>query len=91
MRIRISPELHKELRRIKRKDPKLARHIKRQLTTFAVNPRHPSLRLHRLTGKLKKMWSISITQSMRMVYVLLSDDEAYFTDLGTHDEVYRQQ
>ncbi len=90
MRIRLSKEVIKQLKRLKKQDIKLFILIQKQLIFFAQNPKHHSLRLHRLTGKLKHMWSISITKNVRMVYMVLKHDEAYFIDLGTHDEVYRK-
>lgn len=88
MRVKLSDKVQKQLEEIKEKDPKLARKIEKQLTLFNSNPKHISLRTHKLSGKLKKLYSISITQGFRMTYIL-SGDEAYFTKIGTHDEVYK--
>lgn len=90
MKIRISAELAKELRRLKKQNPQLIRQVNKQLKIFAQNPKHPSLRTHKLAGKLENMWSISITRSIRMVYIFLDKNEAYFIDIGTHKEVYRK-
>ena len=87
MQVRISSDLAKELAKIKKKDKKLASLVQEKLETFSLNPQHPSLRHHKLKGELNNLWSISITKSVRMVY-LQEDGEAYFTDIGTHDQVY---
>ncbi|OGY10776.1 MAG: hypothetical protein A3A58_00720 [Candidatus Blackburnbacteria bacterium RIFCSPLOWO2_01_FULL_41_27] len=89
MQIKFSSETKKELKKIKRKDKRLAGKIEKQLILFQKNPKHPSLRLHKLTGQFKNRWSISITTNIRMIY-LQRDDEAYFIDIGTHDEVYKK-
>lgn len=89
MQIRISPELANELRILKKKNPKLIKRVNKQLKLFAENPKHPSLRTHKLSGRMKNLWSISVAKDLRMVY-LLKDNQAYFVDLGTHDEVYRK-
>lgn len=89
MDIRLDGKLRKELKVINKKNPKLARQIQKQLKLFKENPKHKSLRVHKLSGELKNMWSISITKAIRMAY-LLEGDEAYFYDIGTHDEVYRK-
>lgn len=89
MDIRLDGKLRKELRIINKKNPKLARQIQKQLKLFKENPKHKSLRVHKLSGELKNMWSISITKAIRMVY-LLDGNEAYFYDIGTHGEVYRR-
>lgn len=91
MRIQISPELITELKKIKAKDKALAERIEKQINLFQQDPRYPSLRTHKLSGGQKESsWSISITKGIRMVYTVLGDETAYFFDLGTHDEVYRQ-
>lgn len=90
MQIRLTDALKKDLAKIKRSDSKLAGRIEKQLALFASNPTHPSLRLHKLAGKLENMWSISITKSIRMIYILMDHDGAYFFDMGSHDEVYRK-
>ena len=89
MQIRISDSLAKELTKIKKKDQKLANQLQKQLEIFSLNPKHPSLRLHKLKGELKNLWSISISESMRLVF-LQEDNEAYFMDIGTHDQVYKK-
>lgn len=90
MQIKFSDEFIADLKKIKHQDKKLVLKIEKQLTLFKIDPKHPSLRLHKLSGKFKNTWSISITKSARMVYVLLAHDIAYFVDIGTHDQVYRK-
>lgn len=89
MRIRLDEKLQKEIQEIGKKDSKLFKRIQKQLSLFATDPRHKSLRVHKLSGDLEDMWSISITKDLRMTY-LQNGDEAYFFDIGTHDEVYRK-
>jgi len=88
MQIKFSSETKKELKKIKRKDKRLAGKIEKQLILFQKNPKHPSLRLHKLSGNINGMWSISITSSIRMVYRIMNESTAYFVNIGTHDEVY---
>lgn len=89
MVIKFSPDVKKELRKIKQSDSRLFVQVDKQLTLFSLNPKHPSLRTHKLVGKLKNRWSISITRGFRMVYLILDTEEIYFVDIGTHDQVYR--
>lgn len=46
-----------------------------------------SLRLHKLKGKLKNVWSISIDSDYRMLYI--DNDCIYFFDFGTHNQIYK--
>ena len=89
MNFEISPDLDKELRRIKSKDKQLAQKIEKQLKLFQQNHQHPSLRTHKLSGNLDNMWSISIDKNLRMLFFLDSSG-AYFFELGTHDQVYKR-
>lgn len=89
MQIEISPEVDKELRKIKQKDSQLTKRIEKQLKFFSENPKHPSLRIHKLAGELNDLWSISITESIRLTYI--QDGEiAYFIKIGKHEEVYKK-
>ena len=90
MKAKFSPFVQKSVAQIYKKDKRLAEKIQQQILLFESNPRHPSLRLHKLSGTLDNMWSLSITMSIRMVYRLTNKETAYFVDIGTHDEVYRK-
>jgi addiction module RelE/StbE family toxin len=90
MKTKISPLVQKEIINIQRKDKKLANRIEKQILLFEENPKHPSLRIHKLSGNRENMWSISITMSIRMVYLLIDDDQAIFIKIGTHEQVYKK-
>ena len=65
MQIQFSEEVDQELKKIKQKDQRLLKQIEKQLALFQENPRHPSLRLHKLSGELNELWSISISKNIR--------------------------
>jgi len=90
MKAKFPPHVQKEISRIRQKDRKLAERIEKQIALFEENPKHPSLRTHKLSGAIDNMWSISITMSIRMVYILVEKDYALFVKIGTHDQVYRK-
>jgi len=90
MRFRLSIQVQQKIEHYHRYNPELVQKIKKQLKIFSLNRLHPSLRTHKLSGKLSDSWSISIDRSMRMLYTLLPDGVAYFYLIGTHDEVYRK-
>ena len=54
---------------------------------FAENPHNPILKNHLLTGKLQGYYAFSITGDIRVIYSIYMDT-AYFTDIGTHNQVY---
>lgn len=86
-RITYDPLFLKQLKKIAKHDKKLHRQILRQLVRFSQNPEHPSLRLHKLEGKLNNAWSLSVNRSYRILFV--NDHEYYIFSLGTHDQVYQ--
>ncbi len=83
-----SKNFQKKLQIIKLHDAKLFKKIQKQLELFIQNPRHHSLRIHKLEGKLKNTWSLSISMGLRLLYI--EDSEYYFFDIGTHDQIYRK-
>jgi len=51
---------------------------------FKENPFHPSLRLHKLKGKLEGLWSISIDMKYRIIFKPLEDGVVLFISVGMH-------
>lgn len=77
----------RSFRRITRKDNGVIKDkSKKQLQLFLDNPKHSSLRLHKLTGKHDE-WSMSIDRSMRLTFQYVPDG-ILLIDIGTHDQVY---
>lgn len=73
-------------RKLVKKHPNLSGKVDKQLELFVKNPKTPSLRLHKLSGK-NKGWSISITGDLRILFDYFTDG-ILLLDIGTHDEVY---
>lgn len=90
MHVKFSPNAAKELKLIKRNDKKLAQKIERQILLFISNPKHPSLRIHKLTGRKHDIFSLSVTMGIRMLYKIIDKNIIYFTNIGTHDQVYKK-
>ncbi|KJH73669.1 type II toxin-antitoxin system RelE/ParE family toxin [Aliterella atlantica] len=59
-----------------------------KLELFTVDPFAPSLKTHRLSGKLKEFWSFSLDYDQRVLFYFTEDGKAVFVDIGSHDEVY---
>jgi len=52
---------------------------------FIKNPIHPGLRLHPLKGKLRGLFSISITSNYRMIFKRKENGDIIFISVGKHD------
>lgn len=59
-----------------------------RVETFKNNPFDPTLRTHKLSGKLKELWSFSIEYDLRVIFYFVSEQRSLFIDIGTHKEVY---
>lgn len=51
---------------------------------FRSNPFYPSLRLHKLKGRLAGAWSVSIDQKYRIIFKPLEDGDVLFASVGLH-------
>ncbi|HBB03219.1 MAG: plasmid stabilization system protein [Candidatus Peregrinibacteria bacterium GW2011_GWF2_38_29] len=51
---------------------------------FRKNLFHPSLRLHKLKGKLQGLWSISIDMKYRIIFKPLENGVILFISVGVH-------
>jgi len=78
----------KLLKFMKRHKDILPRYIK-TIEILEQNPYHPSLRIHKLKGRLGEYHSISINMEYRVIIdFIIQDDEIIPVDIGSHDEVY---
>ncbi|MBS1485953.1 MAG: type II toxin-antitoxin system YafQ family toxin [Bacteroidetes bacterium] len=59
-----------------------------EVELFKIDPFHPSLNTHKLTGTLQGYWSFSIDDDLRVVFYFSTKNKVVFADIGTHDEVY---
>jgi len=69
-------------------NPDLETRFWQKLEQFTVDPFDPSLKTHKLSGKLKDLWSFSVDYDERVLFYFTEDGKAVFVDIGSHDEVY---
>ena len=70
---------HKEL---------LGRYAK-TLELLEINPFYPSLRLHKLTGRLDDLYSVSLNMQYRITLEFyIENKEIIPINIGTHEDVY---
>jgi mRNA-degrading endonuclease YafQ of YafQ-DinJ toxin-antitoxin module len=75
------------LRRAKKlRDPQ-ASMLRAALRRFALDPKDPLLRTHKLKGELRDYWAFSVDDDLRVVF-RWQGDEAFLVALGSHDELY---
>jgi len=85
----ISDEYKKKLKKFFKKHPDMLDRYAKCIFILEQDPYHPSLRLHKLKGKLSDFHSISINMEYRVIIdFIIRDDEIIPVDIGTHDNVY---
>jgi mRNA-degrading endonuclease YafQ of YafQ-DinJ toxin-antitoxin module len=72
-----------------KKHPELIAHYKKVLRLLELEPFHPSLKLHKLKGKLKDQCAVSINYAFRIILAfVVTDNGIILIDIGHHDEAY---
>jgi mRNA-degrading endonuclease YafQ of YafQ-DinJ toxin-antitoxin module len=72
-----------------KRHPELEKQYLKTLQLLELNPHHPSLRLHALSGRLHGLHSVSINLSYRITLeLLIQDEEIIPVNVGDHDVVY---
>lgn len=66
----------------------LERKFRIKLENFRDNPFDPPLKTHKLSGKLKDLWSFSIEYDNRVIFYFTDEGKAVFIGIGNHDRVY---
>ncbi len=75
--------------RFLKRHPELEKQYLKTLQLLEMNPHHPSLRLHALSGRLQGLHSVSINISYRITLELLIQDEDIIpVNVGDHEAVY---
>lgn len=73
-----------------KKHPAIKDQYLKTLQLMELDIYHPSLRLHKLSGSLTGLSSVSINVSYRItVEVIIQDRDIILINIGSHDDVYR--
>jgi len=69
--------------------PDVESQYSKTLELLELNPHHPSLRLHGLSGRLDGLQSISINLKYRVtIEMIITESEIVLINVGDHDAVY---
>jgi len=85
MIIRYSKKFKKQYDKL---SPKLQQKTKNAISLWSTNPADESLRLHQLSGKLKRFYSIDITSDARALYEVIDDEVCLYQMAGSHSQLY---
>ena len=77
----------KSLKKLLKQDQSFEKRLKEKLNIFIDNPFNPILKTHKLSGKLKELYSFSIEFDLRILFYFY-ENKAVFIDIGRHADVY---
>lgn len=86
VRIVYSEQFKKSVKKFAKKHPDLVGQYEKTIQLLEIKPFHPSLRLHKLTGKLSDLYSVSINITYRLsLEFIIQEDKIIPVDIGTHE------
>jgi len=72
-----------------KRNPDVENQYSKTLELLELNPHHPSLRLHGLSGRLDGLHSVSINLKYRVtIEMIITATEIVLINVGDHDVVY---
>lgn len=88
-RLLFSDSYNKRAKKFLKRHPQIRSQYQKTLELLTLNPLHPSLRLHKLSGRLEGLSSVSINMRYRIIlYFEITDEGIVLVDIGDHDQVY---
>lgn len=88
MKIKYTGKFIKHFKQRIKPHSQLVLRFNQRASLFLDSPINPILNDHPLKGKKRNQRSFSITGDIRVVY-FIEDGDAYFLDIGTHNQVYK--
>ena len=88
-RLEITPTYTKRLIKFLKKHQDLKERYYKVITLLEADPYHPSLRLHKLSGRLNMLHSVSLNMQYRITMEFtIVEGKITPVNIGTHEEVY---
>lgn len=76
------------IRTFRKIDPNLQEEIIEKVELLKDPSNHKRLKVHKLTGTLKGIWSFSVNYKIRITFAKPKKNVIILETVGTHDEVY---
>ncbi len=85
MRITTTRKFDKQF---KKQPTKIKKELEKRIEIFLMDANNPVLNIHKLSGKLKDLWSFNLTGDARVVFDKSYDDIIVLVAVGSHSELY---
>ena len=87
--IAFTPALKRAFKKKIKERPEIESIYWEKVSIFIQNPFDNKLKTHKLSGKLRFIWSFSVEYDLRVVFSFEENNtKAIFVDFGNHKEVY---
>ncbi len=76
------------IRTLRKLEPDLQDDVVEKVELLKSEANHKRLKVHKLTGVLKGVWSFSVNYRIRVLFAKPKKNVLLLASVGTHDEVY---
>ena len=83
--LQITTNFIKQAEKLTNSNPRIKKTLIKVLDQLKTDPHHPSLKLHKLTGR--NNWSVRVTGDIRII-LKWQHNILFCLQIGTHDDVY---
>lgn len=87
MKVFLTTSYSRAIKKILKKDSRVGTKVIEKVGILIENPKNSSLKLHKLSGTHRNVWSISIAEDIRLLFVY-EDRGIVLVDIGKHEDVY---
>ncbi len=85
MRITTTKKFDKQFRK---QSEKIQKEFSKRVELFLVDVNSPILNTHKLSGKLKDLWSFNVSGDIRVIFDKSFDNVVVLEAIGSHSELY---
>ncbi|OGH71434.1 MAG: hypothetical protein A2921_01675 [Candidatus Magasanikbacteria bacterium RIFCSPLOWO2_01_FULL_43_20b] len=87
MNINFSPRFKRAYKKL---PPRIQDDFDKQMKVFMRNPNHPSLKTHKLKGRLQECFVFRLQNGYRVLFDFIASDSVDLLDAGSHD-IYKKR
>lgn len=85
MRITTTKRFDKQFRKLPQK---IQKEFSKRIELFLIDLNNPILNTHKLSGKLRDLWSFNVSGDIRVVFDKSFGDIVVLEAIGSHSELY---
>lgn len=87
MKVFLTTSYKRAVKKILRKNYEVGEKVIEKVGILIDDPKSSSLKLHKLSGTHRNVWSISIAEDIRLLFVY-ENRGIVLVDIGKHEDVY---